>query len=93
MLELFEHRRKRIWAAVTIRSDSPVYQIARQAVLAGTFEVTLEGDAHEPKTDVHFKFKAEGQLVNGRVGSEIKADFKSTNYVEIAEESEALPQL
>lgn len=73
--------RKQLWAAITVSADSPSYGVARQAVLATSFEVTLEGEAHNSLTEVDFGFKAKGQLVNGRVGNDIRADFRSTEYV------------
>ena len=76
-----ENGRKLLWAALTVGADSPSYGIARQAVLANSFEVTLEGEAHNPTTAVTFGFRATGQLVNGRVGKNIQADFKSTAFV------------
>ena len=81
VLQFPENGRKQIWASITVYSDSPSYGIARQAVLANLFEVTLEGETHNPTTAVSFGFQAKGQLINGRVGKEIQADFKSTSFI------------
>lgn len=74
---------KQLWAAIEVTADNPSYGIARRAVLANTFEVTLEGQAHDPATRAYFGFSARGQLINGRVGRDIKADFKSSEFVVI----------
>lgn len=60
-----------------------MYQTAREAVLANDFEVTLEGEAHDPLKDVVFGFRAKGQLVNGRVGRDVKTDFRSSTFVRL----------
>ncbi len=78
--------RKGIWAALTVPWDSPAYAVARGAVLANVFEVTLTGEAHDPLNETAFLFTAAGQLVNGRVGSSIKADFKSTTFSRLTPE-------
>ncbi len=72
-----------IWAALTVPTGSPVYQLAREAVLANKLEVTLTGEAHDLFEEVTFDFRATGQLINGRVGRDIKADFTSTNFVSL----------
>ena len=74
ILETLRPGGQRIWAAITVASDSPMYQTARAAVLANDLVVTLQGEAHEPLKDVTFDFRATGQLVNGRVGQGVKAD-------------------
>ena len=81
VLKTVQLGQKRIRTAITVPSGSPGYQTARKAVLANDFEITLEGEAHEPFQDVGFDFRAKGQLVNGRVGSDIKANFISTTFV------------
>ena len=81
VLEIVSRSNKRIRAAITVPSGSPMHQTARQAVLAKDFEVTLEGEAHEPLEDAVYTFTARGQLVNGRVGRDIKADFSFTAFV------------
>ena len=78
---------KRIWAAITVPAGSPMHQTAREAVLANDLEVSLEGEAHDPLEDVFYDFRAEGQLVNGRVGGDIKADFISTKFVMLPREA------
>lgn len=82
VLETVNLNHKRIRAAITVPFGSPAHRAAREAVLANDLEVTLDGEAHEPVRDAFFDFKAEGQLVNGRVGSDIKADFVSTTFVQ-----------
>lgn len=72
-----------IWAAITVAADSPVYRTAREAVFANDLAVVLEGDAHDPLKDINFSFKAHGQLVNGRVGQGVKADFRSSTFVRL----------
>jgi hypothetical protein len=72
---------KQLWAAITISAGSPTHRLAQQAVLANSLEMTLEGEALNPMTKIHFRFRAKGQLVNGRVGKDIKADFKCTELV------------
>lgn len=84
ILETLRPGGQRIWAAITIPADSPVYQTARAAVLANDLEVTLQGEAHEPLKDVVFDFRATGQLVHGRVGQDVKADFRSDAFVKLA---------
>ena len=74
---------KRIWAAITVPAGSPMHQTAREAVLANDLEVNLEGEAHDLLEDAFYDFRAEGQLVNGRVGSDIKADFISKKFVKL----------
>jgi len=81
VLEIVSRSNKRIRAAITVPSDSPMHQTARQAVLANDFEVTLEGEAHESLEDVVYTFTARGQLVNGRVGRDVKANFSFTAFV------------
>jgi len=81
VLEVVSRSNKRIWAAITVPSGSPMHQTARQAVLANDLEVTLEGEAHEPPEDAVYAFTARGQLVNGRVGKDIRADFSFTAFV------------
>lgn len=88
VLETVNLSRKRIWASITVPSGSPAHQDAREAVLANDLEVTLDGRAHEPVQNVFFDFKAKGQLVNGRIGGDIKADFKSTTFVELPKKAE-----
>lgn len=88
LLETTDHGRKRILAAITVPYGSRAHQAAREAVLANHLEVTLEGEAHEPLAGLPFAFRATGQLVNGRVGREIKADFKSTTFVKLVEPGE-----
>lgn len=81
VLEVASRGDKRIRAAITVPSSSAVHQTARQAVLANDREVTLEGEAHDPLEDAVYTFMARGQLVNGRVGRDIKADFSFTAFV------------
>ena len=81
VLEIVSRSNKRILAAITVPSNSPMHQTARQAVLANDLEVTLEGEAHEPIEDAVYTFMARGQLVNGRVGKDIKADFSFTVFM------------
>lgn len=83
ILETLPPGGQRIWAAITVASDSPVCQTAREAVLANDLAVTLQGEAHEPLTDVVFDFRATGQLVNGRVGKDVKADFRSDAFAKL----------
>ena len=83
VLETLRPGGQRIWASITVVSDNPMHQTAREAVLANDLEVTLEGEAHEPLEDVTFGFRAKGQLVNGRVGQGVKADFRSTAFVKL----------
>ena len=83
VLEALHPGGQRIWASITVAPDSPVYQTAREAVLANDLEVTLEGEAHEPLKDVVLDFRAKGQLVNGRVGQGVKADFRSSTFVKL----------
>ena len=83
VLEALHPGGQRIWAAITVAADSPMYQTAREAVLANDLEVTLQGEAHEPLKDVMFDFRARGQLVNGRVGQGVRADFKSVAFVKL----------
>ena len=78
-----------IWAALTIPAGSSIYQLAREAVLANQLEVTLTGEAHNSLEDITFDFRATGQLINGRVGSDIKADFTSTNFVSLPRKAAA----
>lgn len=78
-----------IWAALTIPANSPIYKLAREAVLANKLEVTLTGEAHDPLEEVTFDFRATGQLINGRVGRDIKADFTSTNFVGLPRKADA----
>lgn len=80
VLEVLHPGGQRIRAAITVAADSPVYQTAREAVLANDLEVTLQGEAHEPLKGVVLEFRATGQLVNGRVGPEVKADFRSDAF-------------
>lgn len=80
-LQVSSSGRKQLWAAITVGADNPTLTLVRQAVLANSLEMTLEGEAHDPATDAHFDFRAKGQLVNGRVSSNIRADFKSTEFV------------
>lgn len=93
VLEANDSGRKSIWATLTVLRGSAVYQIARSAVLANDLEVTLEGQAHDPLGNVNFDFCAAGQLINGRVGLDIKADFKSTTFKKLSNhtEAEAIP--
>ena len=58
VLEALHPGGQRIWAAITVTAESPVYQTARKAVLANDLEVTLEGEAHEPLKDVVFDFRS-----------------------------------
>lgn len=81
VLEVVSRGNKRIRAAITVPSGNPMHQAARQAVLANDLEVTLEGEAHEPLEDAVYTFTARGQLVNGRVGTDVKADFSFTMFV------------
>ena len=60
VLETLRPGGQRIWAAITVAVESPVYQTAREAVLANDFEVTLEGEAHDPLKEVSFGFRARG---------------------------------
>ena len=83
VLETLRPGGQRIWAAITVAADSPIYQTARAAVLANDLEVTLQGEAHELLKDVVFGFRARGQLVNGQVGQGIKADFRSEAFVKL----------
>ena len=83
ILETLHPGGQRIWASITVAPDSSVYQTAREAVLANDLEVTLAGEAHEPLKDVMFDFRAKGQLVNGRVGQGVRADFSSTTFVRL----------
>ena len=78
-----------IWAALTIPAGSPVHQLARAAVLASKLEVTLTGEVDDPLAEVLFDFRATGQLINGRVGHDIKADFTSTKFVSLPRKAEA----
>jgi hypothetical protein len=81
VLEVVSRGNKRVKAAITAPSDSPMHQTARQAVLADDLEVTLEGKAYEPLEDAIYTFTARGQLVNGWVGTDIRADFGFTTFV------------
>ncbi len=83
ILETLRPGGQRIWAAITVAADSPVYRTAKEAVFANDLTVTLQGEAHEPLKDVTFDFRATGQLVNGRVGREVKADFRSDAFVRL----------
>lgn len=83
MLETVNLSQQQIQALITVPSGSPAHQIAREAVLANYLEVTLEGEAYELLEDEALDFRAEGQLVNGRIGSDIKADFKSTTFARL----------
>ena len=83
VLEVLHPGGQRIWASITVAPDSSVYQTAREAVLANDLEVTLQGEAHEPLKNVTFDFRAKGQLVNGRVGQGVKADFRSSTFVKL----------
>ena len=83
VLETLRPGAQRIRAAITVPADSPVYKVAREAVLANDLTVTLQGEAHEPLTDVVFNFRAKGQLVNGRIGPDVKADFRSDAFVKL----------
>lgn len=87
VLETVQLGQKQIQAAITVLPDSPAHHAARKAVLANDLKVTLEGEAHDPLEDVQYDFRAEGQLTNGRVGSAIKADFKSTTFVKLPEKA------
>ena len=87
VLEATSLGNKRIWAAITVPPGSPIHQTAREAVLANDLEVNLEGKAHDRLEDAFYDFRAEGQLVNGRVGSDIKADFISTKFVKLPSEA------
>ena len=87
VLEAVSLGNKRIWAAITVPAGSPVHQTAREAVLANDLEVSLKGEAHDPLEEAFYDFRAEGQLVNGRVGSDIKADFISTKFVKLPREA------
>ena len=78
---------RRIWAAITVSAGSLMHQTAREAVLANDLEVNQEGEAHDPSEEAFYDFRAEGQLVNGRVGSDIKADFISTKLVKLPREA------
>jgi hypothetical protein len=78
-----------LWAALTVPAASPVYQLAREAVLANKLEVTLTGEVHDPLKEVIFDFRATGQLINGRVGRDIKADFTSSNFVGLPRKADA----
>lgn len=88
VLETIDLGQKQIWASITVPLGSPIHQDAREAVLANDLELTLEGEAHEPLKAVYFDFKVKGQLVNGRVGSDIKADFKSTTFAGLLKKAE-----
>lgn len=83
VLETLNLGQQQIQASITVPSGSPAHQVAREAVLANYLEVTLEGGAHEPLKDEALDFRAKGQLVNGRIGSDIKADFKSTTFARL----------
>lgn len=87
VLEVVSLGNKRIWAAITVPTGNPMHQTAREAVLANDLEVNLEGEAHDRLEDAFYDFRAEGQLVNGRVGSDIKADFISTRFVKLSREA------
>jgi len=88
VLEAVSLGNKRIWAAIIVPAGSPVHQTSREAVLANDLEVNLEGEAHDPLEDAYYDFRAEGQLVNGRVGSDIKTDFISTRFVKMPRKAE-----
>ena len=83
VLETLRPGGQRIWASIPVVSGNPVHQTAREAVLANDLEVTLEGEAHDPIKDVSFGFKAKGQLLNGRVGQDVKTDFRSDAFVKL----------
>jgi hypothetical protein len=86
VLEAVSLGNKRIWAPITVSAGSPMHQTAREAVLANDLEVNLEGEVHDPLEDAYYDFRAKGQLVNGRVGSDIKADFISIKFVKLPRE-------
>ena len=48
ILETLRPGGQRIWAAITVAADSPVYRTAKEAVFANDLTVTLQGEAHEP---------------------------------------------
>ena len=62
VLEVMDHGQKQLWAAIIVSADNPTYRLAQQAVLANSLEMNLAGEAHDPATDIHFGFRARGNL-------------------------------